>query len=186
MLGMNIPKSVAVIRKVNGNNKSTILGLHDKNMKPFVIGFVNHDAAEYVQKHITSNPNCHLHRGIIHDVSRDVNVGLLEFGIVENITNLCIDVDARLTIMKKPKAGAFGEQSASDKLADALISTGMTIDTMDYGDFLMYPLEKMIGVVMPFEVIDEDDYKIEFNSQVIDSSDDINRMAQNLDKMFKL
>jgi CRISPR/Cas system-associated protein Csx1 len=166
---MNIPKSISVIRRVGASKN--LLGLTDRKSKPYVIGFIDKSLALHVSKNITIDPNCYILRGITHDISDDVNSGLKSMGINEIIDDICIDVNAKLTIMKKPESDP--------------VKTDFFIETMDYGVFMMYPFEKMVGVILPNFIMDEDDHKMEFESQVIDPSDNLKRAAMNLDDLFK-
>lgn len=160
---------ISVIR----NNKN-MFGLNIGLNKSYIIGFEKRHHAHLVKLQITNNPDCHLLRSKIHNITNDVKNGLLEFGIVDNnITQINIDVEAKLSIMKKKNI---------DK-----IDYSLEIEDIKYDDFLMIPIIYNMGIILPYELILEDDNKLEFKSQVIESLDDeLKTIKNNLNKLLEL
>ena len=119
---------------------------------------------------ITSKPVCDLHPGKIFDVTGDVNKGLENMGVSEQVININIDTEARLIIHKKPK-----NYTALDRLY---------VEDCDFGDFLLLPIHKSIGVIMPEFIIDEDESVMQFKCHVIDPCDDMRMIRDNFQKLF--
>lgn len=143
----------------------------DRKSKPYVIGFTNKVNALTLKESITLEPFCHLLRNNISEVSDELNTGLRKFGIDSNLSDFTIDVDAKLTIMKKDQ---------DDKRDYNLI-----LETMDYGEFLLTPITRHVGVVMPTDLILEDRFKFEYLCQVIDPVEDLNVMREGLSDLFR-
>jgi len=70
---------------------------------------------------------------------------------------LTIDSSATLFIPKFKGAG-------DDPMNDG----GYHINTVEYSDFLMYPVTKNLGVIVPYVLIDESDDEFTYRSHVID------------------
>jgi hypothetical protein len=97
----------------------------------------------------------YLERHNIEEITDDVNSGLDKMNCdVQRVRDLTIDVGAKLTI---------------PKISNGMLYThDFEIEDVDFGDFIMYPLNNCLGVVLPQELYFEDEDKFIFSSQVID------------------
>lgn len=136
--------------------------------KSYVIGFNDRKVANYVRDNITSKPICDLQPGKIFDVTGDVNKGLKDMGVSDQVIN--IDTEAKLFIHKKPK-----NYAGLDRLY---------VEDCDFGDFLLLPIHKSIGVIMSEFIIDEDESVMQFKCQVIDPCEDMRIIRENFQKLF--
>jgi hypothetical protein len=160
-------------------HKNNILGLVDNRNKPYVIGFSDRRIAQYVKDNISLDPICEIKRGIIYDVSDELNSGLRSLGVSYDTYDITVDVNARLIINKKlinnNKKNNKKQQQQQNKFI---------IEDIEFGDFLMYPIEKTIGIILPILIMDEDNKKIYFDSQVIDAAIDMDTIKKNLNNIF--
>jgi hypothetical protein len=138
--------------------------------RTYVIGFNDRKVANYVRDQITSKPICDLHPGKIFDVTGDVNKGLESMGVSDQVININIDTEAKLFIHKKPK-----NYTGLDQLY---------VEDCDFGDFLLLPIHKSIGVIMPEFIIDEDETVMQFKCHVIDPCEDMRLIRDNFQKLF--
>lgn len=123
--------------------KNKTVGIVHNNFH-YVIGFKNIVMARNVQYNLHPEPRIILDRANITEIS-----------VLEDC--MTIDLNSKLYIQKY-------NGSAQDPLNDGHYH----INTEDELNFLQYPIDKMIGVIMPNELLDEDDDNFIFESQVID------------------
>jgi hypothetical protein len=139
--------------------------------KPYVIGFTNLKTVSKVSHILRIPPNITLKRKHIIDVTEEVKDGLVSMGIEEfAFNNINIDVEALLSI---EKASIF----------DCPEDFGTTqISLMDECDFLFMSFQHNIGLIIPFEELDENETQITFKASVIDPNGDSDIFKQFLDK----
>ena len=110
----------------------------------YVVGFQNIRMARKVQLNLHPEPLVQLRREQTHTIE---------------IMNDCISIDIdSLITMQKFKG------SSEDPLNDA----GYFISTHPERDFLSYPIDNMVGIVMPYELIKEDEDSLTFRTHVVD------------------
>lgn len=140
--------------------------------RPYIIGFATVSLARHVQYTMAAEPDIRLQRRDFIDITHDVSRGLDEFGIEPPNTNsIIIDTRALLHISKCKKP------VSSHPLHDA----GFHISDIPVEDFMMYPFDKNVGVIMPYHIEDENDDIITFKANVIEATDSINTFRMSLD-----
>jgi hypothetical protein len=128
------------------------IGLPHKN-KHFIIGFDNQTIAKKVQYAMHPEPEITL----ISSYTIDLAPALSAMGIKN--TSLVLDVGATLYVPKHPECSMAPKHDRE-----------LYIGYDDYLDFLAYPLTRYVGVVLPYDLIDEDKNKFVFRSHVIEPS----------------
>ena len=151
--------------------------MHEKNILSFnhraqsyVIGLQNRAHANIVKRIINkqSLDNIMLLRHCIDDVSDDINRGLHTLGMDEmSVEDVTIDVAATLIIPKKKMTSVHD-----------LLPTN--VGQIAFEDFLMLPFTHHIGVAMPFEILEDSDKQLVFQTQVIDPTQDVEAFRRNL------
>ena len=119
----------------------------------YVIGFKNIKQARNVQYNIHPDPQFHLHRGVQIDLGKQ----LQHEGLTPE--SLILDTSATLRIPKY-----LG--SPSDPMNDGYPH----LNTVVTHDFMTYPLTKMLGIIIPFEILEENKQEFIFRSHVIEPS----------------
>ena len=109
----------------------------------YVIGFKNIKQARNVQYKIDPEPTFTLHRGVEIDLGKPLN--------------LILDTNATLSIPKY-------EGSPSDPMNDGFIH----LNTVALDEFMTYPLTKMLGIITPFEIIEENTQEFVFLAHVLE------------------
>lgn len=158
-MALNMNRSISIVR-----NKNTMLGCK-YNSRSYVIGFQNNFHGEMVRRIVddSSTDNIMLMRYLIEDISQDVNYGLRKFGMNKSVENITIDVMATLIIPKSKRK-----------------DMNLEIEKIDIGDFMMFPLAKQIGVIIPMDILEDSEKSIVFQSQVVDPIDDVELFLQNM------
>jgi hypothetical protein len=144
-------------------NKS--LSIVESN-RHYVVGFKSAMMARKVHYNLRPDPvpDMRIERGERVDVTREVKQGLEALGHHSFASeSVCIDTRALLFVPKYTTPG-----SAFDPQHDA----GVHLSTMASCDFLMYPFEHNLGVIMPYELLHERPHEFVFRSHVIDPSID--------------
>ena len=148
---------------IKQRNKS--LSIVDQN-NHYVVGFRSALTARkvhYNMKSDMSSDALRLERAERLDVTRTVKAGLATLGVSAEqfrAEKVCIDTRALLFVPKSPALTG----SAFDPQHDA----GFHLATMDFSDFLMYPFEHNVGIILPYELLHERPHEFVFQSQVID------------------
>lgn len=132
--------------------KTGYLGF-SKGNKSYLIGFEVPRHATLVSKTICKSPLVLLQRHEVDDISYQVNQGVRAFGIDDiKMDDLTIDTSAHLSISKSRE-----EPYES-----------YSLEEMDAGDFLCLPFEKDLGVIMPYQLLEDSPNQYVFVSQIID------------------
>jgi hypothetical protein len=132
------------------------------NNKPYVIGFPQYDMARYLCTKLPPEPVMQLVRKTPYNFTSEFNSTLSDIGMEQlAVDELTVDYTANL-IVKKMK-GKFG-------LEEELLEMfgGFVLTNIQSSDFLLYPFEKSIGIIMPVECIKETHNEIVFQAMVID------------------
>lgn len=139
------------------------LGLQHCNAS-YVVGFKNPLLARKV--HYTLHPEAdkriRLERSVTFDVTDDVTDGLGSLGINYVGQKVTIDTQALLHL---PKHGAGG-------VLDPMNDVGFHLDIVEACNFYMYPFERNLGVIMPYELLEESADELVMWSHVIDPTID--------------
>ena len=154
-------KSVSVLKK---NNNMLSLTFREK---PYIIGFTSPIHAKYTSAWLhKDNVQMHLRRKHFEEVHDEINTSLIGMGMKPiHSHDVTIDVEAELYV---PKAKELD------------MKNGIEIEHVPFADFIMFPFEKYLGVVMPFHQAYEDDDCVIFMSQVIDPSETIDMFKRTL------
>ena len=153
-------KSIVTIKKSN-----TVLSVvHcDRN---YIIGFTDNYHAKYVKHVLSTFPRLELKSHRPANIKHEINCGLLEMGITPfQNGDVTIDITAQLKINKRK---------------DDVPDSDYQLADVDYSDFLMYPFDKGLGVVMPYQIVYEDQTELHFLTQVVDPTNDVSMFAKNL------
>ena len=132
------------------NQKSQSIGICI-NKKNFVVGFDNIKIARRVQYCMHPEPKLSLVRG--EDI--DMSDKFTENGI--NGVSLTLDVKSTLFIPKY-------KGSPADPMNDG----GFHIQNHKQIEFMAYPLTKMIGIIIPYHLLDEDENEFMFRAHLIE------------------
>jgi len=154
------PKYVSVIK-----NKSNILGFQHNNQN-YIIGFQQKKHAILVHKDICKESvnNIKLFRHYTENIGDAVSQGLHNLGFDESYDDIKVDLNATLIIPKS-------ENCINDN--------ELTIEDLEFEEFLMYPFNKHIGISLPYELCGENNNFL-FEAQVIDPCNDINLFRKKL------
>lgn len=144
----------------NVNNKS-ILGLTDaKTNKPYVVGFPKHDLARRMCSWLPSEPVMKLQRKTPDNLTADFNSALSDVGLERfTVDKLTVDYTAHLVVPKRRK----GDIDDIDALID-----NYRVMNIPASDFLLYPFERSVGLILPTDCIKETRNEITFQAMVID------------------
>lgn len=133
------------------------LGLAYKT-KYYIVGFSRLSTAEVVKRNVSSVcPKLHIEAPHHEDITHDINFGLHQLGILDNfkVKNVSVAMGAKLSIMKG--------QAAAD--------AGLHVVKVDYQDFLMYPFQRGLGIILEYDLYWEDTNHYTFLSNIVDPSD---------------
>jgi hypothetical protein len=126
--------------------------------KNYIVGFQTRIKAHEVKSKIDLEPKIYLERRHIEEITDDINSGLSDIGFSKNelrVKDVTIDVEAKLTILKNL-------DGTPRKTKD------LKIEQIPVSTFLMFPFDKCLGVIMPYDLWYEDENKYIFLSQVVD------------------
>lgn len=131
-----------------------------RSNKRYVLGFQKPVLARNVLSIIDPNPVIMLYpRGNYENIAIDVNRTLLESGLATCNKNIIINTDVRLIIPK------ISNGSVLDEINDGMFH----ISPVNMMDFLLYPFDKNIGVVLANEVIFENKNEMVLESFIVES-----------------
>lgn len=133
--------------------KNKTVGMRHKD-NHYIIGFNNVTQARKVQYAMHPEPRLILTRGDGLDIG-SVLESLKPKG--SNAVSIVIDTEATLFIPK------FKGESTSP-----MNDGSFHMNTVPYDDFIAYPFTKMLGVIIPYDLVYEDDNEFTFRSQVIE------------------
>jgi hypothetical protein len=122
----------------------TFLGLKQQ-YKPYVIGFKHLPIAAKVMHHVNGEEKMQL-----------MSTNKQTFQEPETQTTLYIDSKATLFI---PKLQSFGQNTSNQDL---------TIYSLPFEEFLLYPKNKQVGVIVPYVLLQEDEHEFIYQAHVID------------------
>jgi len=114
--------------------------------KSYVIGFKNVNMARQIQYGMHPSPEFKLERGRPVDIPKD-----------KQIRGMILDAQAKLYISKCP-GNTF----------DAEFDGGFHLHTDDFKQILIYPCKHHVGLVMPYEILEETQNEYILKSQIIE------------------
>jgi hypothetical protein len=142
----------------------------------YVIGFKAPILARYVQYVMASEPEeaIKLHRTERRNVTGEVNEGLAQLGCAATDGSVVIDTRARLCIPK---------QQAPDAMTT--LDSMYYLDEVSTTDFFMYPFEKNLGIIIPYEIDAESSDGIVLLSSVVESADSTRSFMELITRLSK-
>jgi hypothetical protein len=138
------------------------------NNRHYLIGFGDQQMAQQVAYRATQKPGAvHMTRRMHEDIALDVKKSMLQmemptYQVADSIT---VDTDAKLYIPK----------------SHDVVYDDARLRMYDNHDFFMFPFEKYIGIVMPYELYEENSESWIFTCNVIDPSFNIDLLRKGLD-----
>lgn len=158
---LGYPKRLSVV-----THEKKILGFNHR-MKHYVIGFQQPIHAHMVARTMCKQTldNIMLMRHYVDDVSDDINAGLRQLGMDEvRVDDVTIDVCSTLIVPRKN----------TEKLLK------VDVGEIDFEEFLMFPFTRHIGVALPYEIVEDSEKQVVFQSQIIDPTQDVESFRRNL------
>lgn len=197
-------KKFAVITNKN-NYLSAKCGI-----KNYVIGFQNHQDAYTIQKSLPKNPNITATRKHYVDIAHEVKLALmtLNIPIIDTADEITIDPDAKIEfprILEYDVLSGYdsGCESDDDEFHDETHYDGSHKDItndpnrkkqkeqdtfgitfIEPSDFLMFPFEKNVGIIMPYELVHKDDDRYIYSANLVDSSSSTKMFVKSFNKDF--
>ena len=135
---------------------SKVIGLRHSELS-YVVGFRSPMQARHVQYNMHPEKDLMMRRGEPMDVSPDVRQGLVTLGAPrDTIQSIYLDVMAKLVIAK------------NDATSEFMRDGSFHLATIKSEDLMCMPFTNYIGIILPTDIINEDDDNIEFACDVID------------------
>lgn len=153
-----------------GSKKMYVLRQGSKSLSvthgesPYVIGFKCSTMARKVHYNLHPDPTRHarIERSRAIDVTSELKQGLKEHNINFACESVNIDTQATLFIPKHLSGGPL----------DPTNDTGVHLSTIDATDFMMYPFEHHVGIIMPYALLEERAHEYLFWSHLIEPCSD--------------
>lgn len=134
------------------SKKTYIIGAHEN----YIIGTECVKIYKKISMHKGKSPNFTVRRsGSADNIAKDINSGLLEFNIIKNYDKVIIDTSSLLEITKMV-------DSEPNNLEDP----------MDSSEFIMYPFQNYMGLIIPYELKYENENKLVYFSNMLDPVED--------------
>ena len=132
----------------------TYLGLKRQN-KTYVIGFKHMSIAAKVLQHVDGEAKMEL-------LSTD------EVSFHEPITQTTLQIDSQATLFI-PKLQTFGQTTnqPNHAITDPINNNDLYLHSLPFEDFLMYPTQKQVGVIIPYVLVLEDKHEFVYTAHVI-------------------
>lgn len=143
-------------------HKSDLLSVVHNNRK-YIVGTHRKDIADNIRKKLGHTGDLYLERKNIYDVTKDVNVGLRSIGLDVNVKKMTIDTHAELTVVNQETEGIIYD-----------------LDEIEAEDFLLYPINRNIGIVMPYELTKDNGYIFSYWTNIVDPCEDPESFRKNL------
>ena len=139
------------------------IGLRDQD-KSYVIGFRSGIQARHVQYSMHPDPILEVRRvKPLLDVTQEVNEGLSELNVFKTLKEpIIIDPDAILRIQKAP-----------DGLPQSMTDAGYHLATIEPEEFICMPFTHYVGIIIPHEIIEEDDKEIILQCDIVEPIFDV-------------
>jgi hypothetical protein len=156
-----LPRSTYVLKCKNQLYSASI------GPKVFAIGFFRKDFAKMVRNQADLHHNLTIIARNQSDVSDDVNDGLVSLGVrTKPYKNVIIDDTAQLRIPKIDPRILNQEEVA--------------VDSVLTEDFLMYPLDRNLGIIMPYDIMENTSRQWNFICQVVHPCYDVDSFVKNI------
>lgn len=147
---------MASVYLISGKNGALAVA---HNNRHYVVGFSRETTARRVSKTLPpASPKLRLEVSKVEDITHDINFGLRQLGVLDDTTKVAgvtVATNAKLTITKCPDCRP----------------EDFSVSAIDRDEFLMYPFEKCLGVVLQNDLYAEDTASYTFLANVIDPCD---------------
>jgi hypothetical protein len=180
-------------------------------IKDYVIGFSNHKDAYMIQRSLCKTPDISIRRTNFIDIAHEVKLNLMALNIpIEDAADeITIDPDAKIEFKKAHLYDydvLSGYESDIDYDLDYNIDYDIDDDVdpedgsndgsndgsddklhityIDSSEFLMYPFEKNIGIIIPYDLYYEDNNRYIYTANLIDSSSSTKMFIKSFNKKF--
>ena len=153
----SFPEKVMLLR-----HKNSFVGVR-KGINQYVVGFFKPSYVHLAKRVIDTSRDLYLEAASF-DVSNDVNDGLESMGVGKKVSDLSVDINAKLTI----------------PVVNEPVGTGVDVEFYKTSDFIMLPFEKRLGVVIAEELQEAKDSHWIWTCQVIDPCEDVEHFRNNL------
>lgn len=139
----------------------------------YAIGFTSPTMARHVQYNLFHNID-RVVDPVVYITKRNEETILLDMEFTDDIKRhpLTIYTGVDLYMQKKKPT------------RDSILDSPYHIDVIPVEDFYAYPIDKLIGIVIPDEIIEEDESLIIFSATMIDPYYDPEYYKRQLDKHF--
>ncbi len=166
LLAKQAPDKMHVLKQ--GNKSVSLVDMR----RHYVIGFQSPLMARKVHYnlHPDASEKLRIERAESIDITRDLARGLNDLGVAFYGESVKIDTRALLFVPKLTSGDAM------DPANDA----GMHLSTVDHAEFILYPFEHNIGVIMPYDLLHDRPHEFVFRSHVIDPCIDWKSFASSL------
>ncbi len=129
------------------------------NNRHYVVGFSRESTARRVLKTLPpTSPKLQLEVSAVEDITHDINFGLQQLGALDATTKVAgvtVATNAKLIVTKSPDCH----------------QDDFSVSAISRDEFLMYPFEKCLGVVLQNDLYAEDTGRYIFLANVIDPCD---------------
>jgi hypothetical protein len=157
------------------NRKNNAIGFVHKQ-KPYIVGFANRHTAVYIKEVINREPDIHIMRRYYDNVTQEINEGLNDKEIDFKVSDVYIDIDARISIMKKSDDQYVYDYNDLYKTVD----DEYIIDDVLFEQFILYPFHKCLGVALATNIWEDKENMVVLSAQIIDPCDDVDMFRKRL------
>ncbi len=168
---LNSPKGFLI------KHKNKTLGLteyHANRLHQYVIGFKSPILARKIHYNMDPEPILRLERNDRINITQEINILLNGLGIADVDNEVYIDVMSMLYIPKMANAGS---------ILDPMNDGGFHLEEENLEDLYMMPFEKNIGMILPYDLVMEDQKQMVLACQVIDPVDSTKHFRRAMKKL---
>ena len=153
------------------------MSLRDMN-KTYVIGFQHIDIAKRVASNVSPNVAnlLRIKRSMAENVALDVKRTMMEMQmpLTPVANDITIDVAASLYIPKSVLYSGYNISDVTPTEKDAVVHE------VDYNDFMMMPFQNNVGIIMPYDIVQDSVSEYEFLCNVVDPADSFEHFMRSL------
>lgn len=153
------PKTNSIYLVKRQSNPLSYTEHYPDHMRHYVIGFPNTSLARQVMYNMAPDPSIRLYRRNHVNVTEEVNEGLDSLGCEKVDGAIILDTQAMLHIPRQ-------DSSLPPEMNDGMFH----LSKISFEDFLMYPFNNNIGIIMPYYVDRDTPHELVMLSNVIEST----------------
>lgn len=144
--------------------------LSNHRTKHYAVGVPSIELARRIQYTIDDEPCLRLYRASSINITKEVNNGLKAYGVDQTDGDIVIDTKAKLHI---PKCVIHGPLHPLESCMFHLIS-------MPIEEFLAYPFDRNMGIIIPYDIESESDSELIVISTVVECAESIDSFRSSL------